>query len=311
MKDDFPEYSEEGKLGLVLLHQYWAHAAFYCEDECHEIFYERLIRKIIPNIKDFFVVCLGGKSEIIKALKRADWKPPIPEIYIVDKDYDDFDSHFNAAAYRNLIYLRKHSIENYLAQFNAILEVILEQKATSGTSRFLARKQIEDSSLFYSSLQDRLIKIGRYFIVARKNGVRVKTSKISCDEIYKDSDEGWPLPTDEWESKYIADFKNACTYAHDWLLNDDTLSTQLSQAFDTENSPWGILSPSDHIVGKHLLGGVIRYMDSQFKTKLQELKDAELYTRLTSHIEINDLDYLKYDILKIAPEIIRNGTPNF
>lgn len=304
MRSDFPEYSEEGKLGLAILHQYWAHAVLYCEDESHEVFYERLIRRIIPNAKDFLVVCLGGKGEILKAIKRVNCTSSIPEVFIVDKDYDDFTGDLGRNSYKNLIYLRKHSIENYLAQIDALLEIVLEQKAATGLAKYSARQMISNSAEFYSSLSERLIYIGRYFVVARKNGVLVKTSKISGVEIYRDSNLAWPLPTDEWVAEYIVKFKEKCAFNHEWLLQDDVMQVQLSAAFEAINTPWGNLPIDDHVVGKHLVGGVIRYMDSCFKTDLLGMRDVDLYTRLASHIDITELTYLKTDILQAAPTLV-------
>ena len=304
MTGDFPEYSEEGKLWLSIVHQYWAHAVFYFEDESHEIFYERLIRRIIPNVKDFLVVCLGGKSEIYKAIKSPSNEMSIPGIFIVDKDYDDFTGELGRNRRENLIYLRRHSIENYLAQFDAVLEVILEQKAGTGIAKFDACQKISNSAKYYSKLSERLQKIGRYFLVARKNGIPVRTSKISCSEIYRDSDAAWPLPTDEWIDEYVAEFKGKCALDHEWLLQEDVMKVQLSDAFTGADTPWGNLPIDHHIVGKHLVGGIIRYMDSCFETKLLEMKDVELYTRLASHIDTTELEYLKDEILQVAPMLV-------
>jgi len=303
MRSDFPEYSEEGKRGLAILHQYWANAVFYCEDESHEVFYERLIRRIIPNAKNFLVVCLGGKGPILKAIKSTEDASPIPEVFIVDKDYDDLTGDLGRNAYDNLIYLRRHSIENYLTQINALLEIAVEQKATSGISMYSAHQKIADSHKFYSHLMERLIYLCRYFLVARKNGVKVRTSKISCSEIYENSDSSWPLPPDEWLEEYIAEFSDKCMLDHEWLLQDGVIQVQLADAFKATDTPWGNLPIDHHVVGKHLMGGLVRYIDNCLETELLKMKDAELYTRLAVHIDTTDLGYLRSDILRVVPAL--------
>lgn len=305
MMCDFPEYSIEGKLGLSVVHQYWAHATIYCEDESHETFYDRLIRRIIPNIKDCLIVCLGGKSEILKALKTSKNKTSMPEIFIVDKDYDDFVGDLGRNKYKNLIYLRKHSIENYLSQIDAVLEIALEQKSGSKITRFMALQKMANHTEYYDKLVKQLIKIGRYYIVARKNNIPVKTSKISCSDIYLESNNAWPLPTDEWIDQYIEEFRKQCESNHEWLLQEDFLENELSNAFIAKDTPWGVLPEIDHVVGKHLLGGVIRYVDYCMDTKIIELKDVELYTRLVSYINTDQFEYLRSDILGVAPMLVK------
>lgn len=302
MRSDFPEYSTEGKAGLAVLNAYWATAAFYCEDDLHEAFYERLISRIIPDIKPFYVVCVGGKSEVFKIAKRDDLIDSITEICLVDKDYDDLINEMSNIENGKLIYLRRHSIENYLAQIEAILAIAVEQKAATGASKHSLQQMLGDWNLYISKLADALLEVGRYFVVARKLRIPLQTTKISCDEIFGSDTE--IFPNQDWIESYKQKFMNACELDHAWLNDANCLSLHLADAYNTPFMPWGSLVATDHLVGKHYLGGLLRYVNSMTGATVLDIDAIELYTRLAAHISISDLAYLRSEILRVAPQAV-------
>lgn len=301
---DFPEYSTEGKIGLAVINADWASAVFYCEDDLHETFYDRLIKRIIPEIKPYYVVCMGGKSEVLKIAKNDDEIPSVTEICIVDKDYDDLLDEIVSGSARKLIYLKRHSIENYLSQKEAIVNISIECRAKNYLSRSEIQTKTNDYEKFNEKIIDRLIEIGRYFIVARKNHVEIETSKTSSEDIYKDSEPIFPLPSDNWLNSYTAKFSDSCALRHYWLNDTSVLSGALSEAFQNKHSDFASLQPADHVVGKHLLGGMLRYFSKRLDVNLLKIDPVELYTRLASHISISDLSYLRSAILNINPKLV-------
>lgn len=301
---DFPEYSMQGKIGLAVINSDWASAVFYCEDELHEAFYDRLIQRVMPEIKPYYVVCLGGKSEVLKIARIDDEVPSVTEICIIDKDYDDLLDEMAAHTPKKLIYLKKHSIENYLSQKEALINIAIECRARNYMSRKEIENLVDDFEKFNGKLIDILVEIGRYFIVARKNRVEIETSKIPSDVIYKDADPIFPLPTDLWFNSYKVKFSDACALEHDWLNDSSVLPDVLLGAFQNKSSEFALLEPADHVVGKHLLSGLLRYISTRFNVNLLEIDPVELYTRLASHICISDLSYLRAKILNIDSKLV-------
>lgn len=302
---DFPEYSTQGKIGLAVLHADWANVVFYCEDDLHEAFYDRLIRRILPDLKPYFIVCLGGKSEVLKVAKAKDKVASVTEICIIDKDYDDLLGEIKSDTPVKLIYLRKHSIENYLSQKEALVNIAIECRAKN----YISRKEIEDLlSDFYNfsnKLITKLVEIGRYFIVARKYRVEIQTTKTPSNDIYFDASPTFPLPTDLWFNSYKAKFSDACAFSHDWLTDPNLLQASLQDAFQNKYTEFSWLEPADHVVGKHLLSGFLRYIGMRFKVNLLNIDPVELYTRLASHICISELSYLRTEILKVDSKLVQ------
>ncbi len=301
---DFPEYSSEGKIGLAVINADWASAVFYCEDDLHEAFYDRLIKRIIPEIKPYYVVCMGGKSEVLKIAKNEDEVPSVTEICIVDKDYDDLLGEIALGAARKLIYLKKHSVENYLSQKEALINISIECRAKNYLSINQIQTLIDDFEDFNDRLINRLIEIGRYFVVAREHRVDIETSKTSSDDIYEDSEEIFPLPSDKWLDFYKDKFSGACALKHDWLNDANVLPGILSGAFNNKHKNFPSLQPADHVVGKHLLGGMLRYFSTRLDVNLLDIDPIELYTRLALHISISELSYLRDEILIINPKLV-------
>lgn len=301
---DFPEYSTLGKSGLAVLNADWASAVFYCEDELHEAFYDRLIRRVIPDIKPYYVVCLGGKSEVLKIAKTDDKTTLVTEVCIVDKDYDDLLGEIKSKTPIKLIYLKRHSIENYLSQKDAIINIAIECRARSYISTKNIENAVDDFQKFNSKLIDALTEIGRYFVLARNHRIEIETSKISSDDLYRNAEPKFPLPTDSWFNSYKSKFSNACVLDHDWLNTPAVLASNLFSAFNNKHPEFVSLTPADHIVGKHLLSGILRYIGVRLNVNLLEIDPIELYTRLASHISTSDLSYLRTEILRINPKLV-------
>ena len=301
---DFPEYSIQGKIGLAVLHADWASVVFYCEDDLHEAFYDRLIKRIIPDIKPYFVVCLGGKSEVLKIAKTEDKVQSVTEICIIDKDYDDLLEEIKSGIPGKLIYLKRHSIENYLSQKDALVTIAIECRAKNYISRKGIEDLLSDFQNFNNKLIDKLVEIGRYFIVARKYRVEIQTSKTPCNDIYLDAAPVFPLPTDLWFNSYKGMFSDACACNQDWLNDSSVLPVILQDAFQNKYTEFSLLEPADHVVGKHLLSGLLRYIGMRFNVNLLDIDPVELYTRLASHISISDLSYLRTEILKVDPTLV-------
>ena len=241
----------------------------------------------------------------MKVAKTEDRVSSVTEICIIDKDYDDLLEEIKSDTLGKVIYLKKHSIENYLSQKEALVTIAIECRAKNYISRKEIENLLSDFQIFSNKLIDKLVEIGRYFIVARKHRVEIQTSKTPSDDIYLDASSIFPLPTDLWFNSYKGKFSNACACSHDWLNDSSLLPVVLLDAFQNKYTEFSSLTPADHVVGKHLLSGFLRYIGTRFNVNLLDIDPVELYTRLASHISISDLSYLRTEILKIDSKLVQ------
>ena len=288
---------------MSIVNGYWANAAVYCEDELHEAFYERLFHRLFPGRNDFYVKCLSGKGDVLK-LARKRTVLDIAQIFVIDKDYDDLVGELSInASVPGVVYLRRHSIENYLASFDAIIQVALEEQVKEKMTLIQYRPLISDKETFAFELLQQLESLCRYFAVARKNQIPFKSSKVSSSEVYAGADLKFPLPSDAWISSYISSFKETCGGYHEWILEEVQLAQSLADAYVAKDKPWANLSPADHVVGKLLLAGLLRYIDGRLGSRLLDMPDNQLFTRIAAHLDITPLSYLKDEIVRIAPDL--------
>ncbi|MBT3068003.1 DUF4435 domain-containing protein [Rhodoferax sp. U11-2br] len=122
-----PTYSEDAKAALPTLLNSAYKGFLFFEDSGTEIFYEEIVKKIIPNPNDVRIICLNGKESLINHCRNQTHQPTKKKsLYILDKDFDDL---LNKCTNDNsIIYLEKYSIENYLLERSAFLLVIQEEK---------------------------------------------------------------------------------------------------------------------------------------------------------------------------------------
>jgi hypothetical protein len=124
MENGFPEITDSFLRGQNIVYTQFNEIEFYVEDIEQENFYFEILKKLFPNIKFDKIFPLGGKPNVFAdaALNIGNRK----KVYLVDLDFDEILGIRNAA--NNIFYLEKYSIENYLLDYNAIKEIVIEQK---------------------------------------------------------------------------------------------------------------------------------------------------------------------------------------
>lgn len=299
-KIDIPAHSEFAQDVLDIFLQDSIGIFFYFEDAHHESVYERLIHRLIPNIKEFRVICLGGKTKIKTKTKEAE-KPGITKIFIIDKDYDDLLG--EVFLHPNVYYLHAFSIENYLAELEPLLKLAVELNPR-GLTLAHAKKTCHGYKTFESKLKERLEIIARHFIVARKHRVSIETTKMSVDNLLSDSNEDF-IPSDEWIDSYKNKIIQSLDHKNEWLENPSSFANELANAFDkNSNSSFASLSNHDHICGKHLIGCTVRYIQNELSVNMTGMDSVEMYVRLLNHSDMDKLSFLKKKICDDHPELI-------
>jgi tRNA pseudouridine-54 N-methylase len=295
MKSDAPQYSPDGLIGLSVLHSDWAHSIFYFEDANYEAVYERLLKKLIPSLKRFAVACTGGKA-VSRGVAKRSKEAALPCIVIVDKDYDDLLGDFKKNDELGMLYLRRYSLENYLVEVDALIEIAVEALAAGRESQHHEiQEKVSDRVKYVEQLQQQLKDVARWFVFVRKRGLQIQTSKIADDVIFAGASPEFPLP-EEWFQGYREQVIECVKSGPDWMLEGDHIEQGLSAAFETDCRPWGDLSPLDHVVGKHLLFGLLAYLDGRLGTSLCAMKSQELYIRVLNHVSLEPLRYLTDEI---------------
>ncbi len=300
---DFPKYSDDASLAREIFLRDDVSAIFYFEDEDHEVVYERLIGRLIPNIKEFAVICVGGKAKIIE-----EWKciggDDSAYIFILDKDYDDILGRLHNG--RNLFYLKKYCFENYLLDVGGFLEIAIEL-SSGRLMRRDAVRAIEDYCHFFDRLVQSYRLVTRFFLVVRKFCVlNLQTTKMSIDELLQDSSAEWPYPTEDWSRQYKDRLQKSCHGDNEWLADDSALQVQLDQAFLPISGQVIAEDDDDHMCGKHLIRCIRRYMESRLKVNFEEVDNIELYLRLVNMMNMQPLQYLADSIVANNPLIVRD-----
>lgn len=224
MLSDAPEYTVEGLIGVAMVNAEWANAIFYCEDSGHEAVYERLLNKLCPELKKFMVACTGGKTVIQKLAERRE-DIPIPYFLLVDKDYDDLNGFLKKRRDLGISYFREYSLENYISQLDALLEVAVEilSERNPGLTISILKGMVTDRQEYLISLIASLEDIGRYFVVCQNNRIKIKTCKTSGIEIFPSAADQSPSPQD-WFEKFKISLNEYISANTDWMLVEGSLS---------------------------------------------------------------------------------------
>ncbi len=286
---------------LDFFYQDYVAAIFYFEDFEHESFYERIISRLIPNIRSFQVLCLGGKTKVI-AKSKEPAEGNVRRIFVLDKDFDDV----LGTVYRGagVYYLRSFSIENYMIDHHALLKMAVELDARRLTVASALQKSA-DFSKYLSRLRARLLNISRIFVVARKYRVSVETTKMSVESLLEDGGEEELIPTDSRVERYVRALVDSTRGDNEWLHNEEAFEVALLEAFARPPElEFPAVHEHAHICGKHLWGCVVRYIQRALEVKLLDLDGVELYLRIATHINLNKLNYLKESILTDYPDLV-------
>lgn len=298
---DFPSYSEDAMFVMDLFVIDDVSAIFFFEDSGYESVYERLINRIMPDIKDFAVICLGGKSKIkAKAESSLTRKLKVPYVFVIDKDYDDLIG--AVIDCKNVYYLRKHCFENYLIDINAIKSIAIEL-SPHNLSDNKAERNLSDYGRFKEDLYKKYREVTKLFIVARKHRIQdVKTTKMSIDQLLEGADAVWPVPTTEWIKKYRDQLSRNCFGRNSWLQDDDSLDGEIDSAFVVSQGI-GPVNEDSHMSGKHLLWCIVKFVENRLSVRIELDDKRSTFLRIIDKLNFEELGYLVDQIRKDHPSI--------
>jgi len=300
--DDIPSYSEAGIDVLDAFYQDYVAAIFFFEDEHHESVYERILLRLIPTIRSFKVICLGGKSKVIAKAKEqrpagAKW------LFVLDKDFDDLLG--SIFVHSDVYYLRAFSLENYLIDLSGVISLAVEMNPRGLTVR-AARERCVVFPAYMLRLRTSLERIARLFVVARRHRVEIATTKLSVDDLLEGAEDDDPVPTEEWYGQYLGRFLGALPKAAEWLAQEELLRGELDRAFVRDmRVTFPVVPVGDQLCGKHLLGCLLRAAQSWLGVPFRELDVVELYARLAAHVDLKRLSFLEHAISADHPDLLQ------
>ena len=285
-------YSEIGLQGRDLFFAEFSDVLFYFEDENHEAVYEKLISIVAPEYLTNSVLCLGGKSNLIK-LAKAPNDLEKPRVFVADRDFDHILGKVESV--EGLVYLDRFSIENYLLSFPALLEVAVDRFALRITE---AHQKCEKFDGFFEAVVDRYEKLTRLFLVARKNRLSIQTTKMPIsDFIGEELDDFLPDEfIDEYKKKLLEVAEINCS----WLIQEDVFSTHLEKAFEPRTPSAAVsVEPLVNILcGKHLFGIMRQFLEIMVGIDFDQIGVTSIYMDVMGRITNfkDSLNSVKYSI---------------
>ena len=187
-----PIRSEDGQAALDIFYFEFNEVNFYVEDDEQENLYDMLFSRIFPHLNIYRIFPLGGKLSVLAHAK--DPENSIPEkksVYVVDGDFDEIFQ--KQPAPNNVFYLDRYCIENFLADEDGIVDIVIETHPRKKRSEVVDRLMIAD-------LIDHCIKsltpLFRLFFCVQKLGLGIKNCDAKPEE-YSENDKLWSIDPDK------------------------------------------------------------------------------------------------------------------
>lgn len=185
------ERSIKGKSAVSVLQEDFNDIDIYVEDtakESKKIYTEILSRIFEEKYKIDNIIPLGGSTNVIKEWKanksNTDGRP---KIYIIDGDYHIINDSLSdvldkeeSKNHRGLYILPRYCIENYLIDFDSLIEIIYEE--VPDDNRDLISKTLNFDQWFKVN-SEILKKLFIYNAICIKYNVPEKTSKLKLSSL--------------------------------------------------------------------------------------------------------------------------------
>lgn len=186
LENSIPKKSTKYYLGEAVVRSQFNEVQFYFEDRDQQELYYSIMKKLFgEKIKFDKIFITNGKENAYELLKKH--KNNNKKIFILDKDFDDL-LRTKRRSVKNLFYLDRYCIENFLIEEDALIWTILFNKPTlNRVSLNLAYNNI------MTDLMTDLQLLTSYFFLAKKLRISnyiqgFKTCSLAIDIFLKDTD---------------------------------------------------------------------------------------------------------------------------
>lgn len=173
----FPELTNSFLLGQDLFYQQFNKINFYVEDTEQENLYYQILKNLFPNIDFDKIFPLNGKDNVQDAAREnVNCKD---KVYIVDLDFDDILG--KKLHLKNLFYLERYSIENYLCNEVSVWELIREKNPKLKDSDI---NSIIDFNVLRCQWKPAFEKLNALFLIINKYNLPDSYYGIECNRDY-------------------------------------------------------------------------------------------------------------------------------
>lgn len=274
MESGIPSKTESFLAGQDILYTQFNDLSFFVEDENQENLYFHILKKIFSNIKINKIFPLNGKINVVSEAKINLGNKR--KIYIVDKDFDDILG--NDTKLENLFYLNRYSIENYLIENNAIIDIIIEEKPKLNKKHICMIFNLESFNKEAVNLFNKLISS---YLVIQKHKLGIKNVKYNPEKFCIFN------PTSELK---INEYHNYNKQIEQTLKSKDKRHTITGQITVFKKHSKKLAN----IPGKYL----IKFLNSRLKYLFNINIEIESFTfRLAKNSELNSLNHLKNSVI--------------
>lgn len=281
IEESFPTKGDNYLLGQDVLWSQFNDINFYVEDVNQENFYFLILKKLFPSIKLNRIFPLGGKDNVIleanKSLRNK------KKVFILDLDFDEILN--KKQNIKNLFYLERYSIENYLIENDAIFELIREENPKIKTAEIKAKFNL---STFANECSNVLSLLSCQFLLINKYGLGLPYLNIEpnrdCDFLSTTFSIKAPVI-----NPYLNEVENKLRILKPRLK----YSTQVSNHMKHFKSASNCLI---NIPGKYLIN-LLKIRLKKLFSFCQTTSETFAY-RLTKNCNFQALEYLKLDIIK-------------
>jgi len=281
-EESFPRRTNNYLLGQDIIWTQFNEVNFYVEDEFQENFYFEILKKLFSDIKFEKIFPLGGKKQVINAAEQNISNKK--KVYIVDLDFDEILS--KKKNRKNLFYLKRYSIENYLLEYYAICEVIKEEKPK------IKNQQIENKFLFpefLEEIRDLFKELICSYLVIQEYNLGLKNVDLGEARFCKLSSIPLCLIQSEIDKHYLE--------IETYLKRVDTklnLKTQINKYLKLFKKVEDCLV---NIPGKYLLNLVKYRIEVLFAIKQMSL-ESFTYRVARNCVNFDELEFLKNNVTK-------------
>jgi len=279
MSVGFPEASVSFRRGQDLLYSQFNDIDVYVEDTGKERLYYQLFKDLLPGIKLTKIFPLNGKDNVVANAQANQTNKK--KVYLVDLDFDEILG--RKRAIRNLIYLGRYSIENYLLDEEAIKEQIRERKPSIKDAGIAAQfdfdSEVNGIAKYLKKLALAAIVVQRYELGIAYPAIEFYEYKTYCNT-----------------GGYAANMNIFLSQVESALKNKDKRYT-LAAKIKVEVANTRGKRMADYIPGKwmlNLLKGVLHE-----KKLIYQKRDDSFSYSLAKDINVGNLAFIASEITRI------------
>lgn len=286
--ESVPRLSDKAKAALDVFYLGLNDVNFYFEDSGSENLYQLILKKFFGEIRIERVFALSGKRSLISHNEAPENSGIPARVYVLDKDFDDLLG--NIVQHKNIFYLERFCIENYLMEEDAIVELIIEAHPTE--TRDSVKTRVDQNALIERQ-KESLTNLFAMFFLVQKLDLGLPNCRLN-PERFCSQDRLWELESDRIDA-YKAELNSELRLIGESDLDADyKADPRLAEYFSPD---------LDKIVsGKFLLAMLLHKAKREFN--LGAATFASLSYRLAKNCGLSALDELMEEMsVHIANEL--------